>query len=241
MRLVIDAMIVVMLLALVGGVVWFVYQRRQDSARLNQTVRALEMLQDEVALQTALALPEAEDAQSTYPAEIDAAWFGAGKPINALAEPFHPWMGVAEQGDNSEHPADPVLDRSGQAMFWYNPTKGIVRARVPRQTTDERTLALYNRVNRTALAKLPAADSENEPAPANEHESLRQAEAEGGDERPADRPAQRSRLDREVMQEVTQVEPAIAEPGFEQWQLVEPQPKEPAPPPRRGPSLRGRE
>ena len=33
------------------------------------------------------------------------------------------------------------------AMFWYNPVRGIVRARVPDQTTDESTLSLYEQVN----------------------------------------------------------------------------------------------
>jgi hypothetical protein len=32
-------------------------------------------------------------------------------------------------------------------MFWYNPARGIVRARVPDQTTDEATLSLYESIN----------------------------------------------------------------------------------------------
>ena len=36
------------------------------------------------------------------------------------------------------------------AMFWYNPMKGIVRARVPETASDEAARALYAEVNGTA-------------------------------------------------------------------------------------------
>ena len=40
-------------------------------------------------------------------------------------------------------------------MFWYNPTNGVYRARVPAQANDRETLALYNSVNSAVLDTLP--------------------------------------------------------------------------------------
>jgi hypothetical protein len=48
---------------------------------------------------------------------------------------------------NPEH----VTCDGHRAAFWYNPYRGLVRARVERQHTDEATIALYNLVNGTSL------------------------------------------------------------------------------------------
>jgi hypothetical protein len=40
------------------------------------------------------------------------------------------------------------------AAFWYNPYKGILRARVPYDISDERALDLYNRVNGTSVSSI---------------------------------------------------------------------------------------
>jgi len=42
----------------------------------------------------------------------------------------------------------------GGAMFWYNPARGVIRARVPRTLSDADAVALYNDVNRTKVVEL---------------------------------------------------------------------------------------
>ena len=67
---------------------------------------------------------------------------------NKLAKDNSPWIELAMPGElDRNHPNDPTFRGGRGAMFWYNPVRGIVRARVPDQTTDEATFALYESIN----------------------------------------------------------------------------------------------
>jgi hypothetical protein len=48
-----------------------------------------------------------------------------------------------------------VIRGPEQAGFWYNPNRGVVRARVAPQFTQRATLDLYNELNNVALKDLP--------------------------------------------------------------------------------------
>jgi hypothetical protein len=39
-------------------------------------------------------------------------------------------------------------------MFWYNPYQGVIRTRVPAMISDQRSLDLYNRLNRCTLQSI---------------------------------------------------------------------------------------
>jgi hypothetical protein len=71
-----------------------------------------------------------------------------------------PWLDIAPPGDKSDHPSDPVITRGTQAGFWYNPNRGLFRARVAPQFNEEDTLELYNRLNNSNLRALPQPDFE---------------------------------------------------------------------------------
>ncbi len=93
-----------------------------------------------------------------WPNTIEGHWFGDAPPLNHLLTGDRPWVEIAPAEDaDRDHPADPVAFDTGGVKapsFWYNPYRGVVRARVAPQINDEQTLALYNRVNGVFLATL---------------------------------------------------------------------------------------
>ncbi|MFI4915280.1 MAG: hypothetical protein ACIAS6_02085 [Phycisphaerales bacterium JB060] len=93
-----------------------------------------------------------------WPNTIEGHWFDDDPPLNHLLTGDRPWVELAPAEDaDRDHPADPVaFDADGHraASFWYNPYRGVVRARVAPQINDEQTLELYNRVNGVFLATL---------------------------------------------------------------------------------------
>jgi len=52
------------------------------------------------------------------------------------------------------HPVNRLCDGPRTATFWYNPTTGVVRARVPHMVSDQRSLELYNYINGSQLDDL---------------------------------------------------------------------------------------
>ncbi|MEO1585350.1 MAG: hypothetical protein AAFR96_12375 [Planctomycetota bacterium] len=113
-----------------------------------------------------------------WPIAIDPAWFGDDLPLNPLVDADRPWLEVAARDQSGwEHPRPLFTIDRASAMFWYNPALGIVRARVPMQTTDGETLRLYNTINNASLSSINPAtfgdldaidltsiDIENDPA-----------------------------------------------------------------------------
>lgn len=93
-----------------------------------------------------------------WPNTIEGHWFEDDPPLNHLLSGDRPWVELAPAEDaDRDHPADPVaFDTDGHraASFWYNPYRGVVRARVAPQINEEATLTLYNRVNGVFLATL---------------------------------------------------------------------------------------
>jgi len=189
MRLVIDSIIALMLVGLLVGVM---VHHRQESAELGEVRavhEALARLHEAATLHRVL---DAEgDARRGYLRIVKPAWFGQELPVNVLVGHDHPWIDVAPPADLADHPPDPVADSSQQAGFWYNPNRGIFRARVRRQVSERQTLALYNRVNGCALSSAVP-----DPAPARQPVALAPADLttalaspEPGRVQPATRPS----------------------------------------------------
>lgn len=159
MRLFIDTLIALMALGLLGGVLWM----RSDDAELERGVekvrRSLEALH--TTAQYHGALGHLSNSPAGYPVHMMPDWFPEPLPVNALLSKKHPWIDLAPPGDNAIHPPDPVASREDQAGFWYNPNAGVFRARVPAEGGSKQKLELYNRVNHTDLAALPASDDEH--------------------------------------------------------------------------------
>ena len=158
MRLTIDTLIALMLVGLLGLVLadYRASTRKLDQER--QVRLALSCLSEQARYHGAMA--GADRRGPVFPATISPAWFKSELPANAVA-PGYAWLDVAPPGDLADDPPDPVLRRRSQAGFWYNPNRGVVRARVPGQRDPAEALDLYNQLNnsgRKDLAESAAAD-----------------------------------------------------------------------------------
>jgi len=149
MRIMIDSLIGLMLVAVVVAVVMLHHERRAGERSVAEVQNALQRLHDQAAYHS--ALQSAMAGHDTLLVHMHEAWFGEDLPTNELVSDDRPWLDLAPPGDLGVHPPDPIATGSKQAGFWYNPTTGVFRARVSPVGSEAETLALYNRVNGTSL------------------------------------------------------------------------------------------
>lgn len=149
MRLLIDTMIALMLVAAVGVGVMLHNDRKREARDIVQAQDSLQRLHEQAAYHS--TMQSAMAGQDTLLVDVQPKWFGQDLPTNPLVTEAQPWLDLAPPGDRSTHPPDPVVTGKEQAGFWYNPTNGIFRARVTPQTSEAQTIALYNEVNGSAL------------------------------------------------------------------------------------------
>lgn len=153
MRLLIDSLIAVMLVAILGAILVHYREEQTRILRYQQVHLTLASLQEQALFRGALG--EVETSPTHFPLEISVSWFDNRLPTNIMVPGRQPWLDIAPPEDSSDHPPDPVISRSDQAGFWYNPARGLFRARVMAQFTEEETLQLYNELNGTALRAFP--------------------------------------------------------------------------------------
>jgi hypothetical protein len=168
MRLIVDSLIAVMLAGILAGVLLYERGKAEDLEQCRVIHQGLADLQEAAIYHGALA----EDPRSStgFPLLVSPLWFDRQVPTNVTVPGRQPWLDIAPQGDMGEHPPDPVVTGPEQAGFWYNPNRGIFRARVAPQFSDQDTLALYNRLNSTPLRALPRSVD-----PARQPQAVRQA------------------------------------------------------------------
>lgn len=153
MRLVIDSLIAMMLVAILAGVILHYRQQQRVVVAYQRVHQDLSQLRESIIYHS--ALQRDENNPWGFVAHVSPEWFTQGLPMNTLVSGRHPWMDIAPPGDMHDHPPDPVIRRDSQAGYWYNPTRGVIRARVPEQFTEHATLTLYNQINSTSLLSLP--------------------------------------------------------------------------------------
>ncbi len=101
------------------------------------------------------ATEEIELNELGWPEVIDPRWFDGEPPRNVMLGARHPWMEVASTLEYAlDHPAQRVAINEQLAGLWYNPAKGIVRARVMQTVSDEKAIELYNRINGSSITEL---------------------------------------------------------------------------------------
>ena len=185
MRLMIDTLIALLAVAVLSTVLVAQHRERRELGEFDAAHRALASLHQELVYQAALG--EVTLTATGFPQRLDPGWFGHELPVNPLAPPPDwPWADVAAEGDRHDHPPDPVLVEPGQAGFWYNPNRGIVRLRVPEQLSRQRTLELYNALNNSALERLPDRGARQERAAAQTlHATPGRVYVSGGSPSPA--------------------------------------------------------
>ena len=153
MRILIDTLIAFMLIALIAGVLYYQHLDTVQEQDYQAIHSALTELNNLTCFHAAIGDVECNDRG--YAKTIYKSWFSDSLPRNHLADVDQPWIDFAPSGDYSDHPPDPVIRSSDQAGFWYNPNRGVFRARVLDRSNDQETLKIYNYVNQAALQFLP--------------------------------------------------------------------------------------
>jgi len=149
MRIVIDIMIGLMVVAVLATGVYLYNSRAQGEQTVQAVRSSLARLEQQAAYHT--TVQSAMAGRDVLLVHIDQRWFGEDVPTNPLLDANRPWIDLAPPGDVGQHPPDPVIYDEHQASFWYNPTTGTFRARVAPAASEAATLTLYNQVNTTAL------------------------------------------------------------------------------------------
>jgi hypothetical protein len=150
LRRIVDIAAVVAVTGILGLVGWHSYTQYEERSEVRRMPGELRRFEQVLALQAASG--QTQINTRGWPLTISPEWFGSDPPRNALVSHDRPWLEVAspEQADLADPVVRMTIDRS-VAAFWYNPFRGIVRARVPMQISDDRSLALYNAVNGRSL------------------------------------------------------------------------------------------
>ncbi len=132
---------------------WYQQQDKHQETQIHAAQRAVDRVSQEVKYRAAMG--KVELTLRGWPMTLDPQWFKGNPPQNPFAAVGSAWAEVAppEDCELTDPPIRLALDRSTPA-FWYNPCKGIVRARVSPTLSDEQALEIYNRINRTNLASL---------------------------------------------------------------------------------------
>ncbi len=153
MRFVSNVIFVVLFAALVATG-WLFYKHQvAEEVNFTDTRRAIEVMQH--AVNRRMAGEDGPLNEYGYPPTIEAAWFDGVVPANALLDHDRPWLEIATGDGLLElHPEFPLARDRDAAEFWYNPRRGVVRARVPQMVSDRKTLEIYNLVNDSELSHL---------------------------------------------------------------------------------------
>lgn len=153
MRLLIDTLVAVMTASVLAGIVWTYRAETAQERAVEECRQSVELLTQQVVLQGALR--QVPVSTAGYPLTVDPEWFKIELPENTLCGPGHPWLEVAGVEErNLEHPQVRAVTDKDTATFWYNPYQGVVRARVPYDSSDQAAVGLYNSVNGTRLDSL---------------------------------------------------------------------------------------
>lgn len=153
MRFVSNVIFVILFAALIAMGWLFQKHNAEEELKITDTKHALEVLQH--AVNRRMAGEDGPLNEFGYPPTIKADWFEDSIPTNPLLDRERPWLEIATGKECMQlHPSMPIADSTTKAEFWYNPRRGLVRARVPQMVSDRKTLEVYNRINSSELGRL---------------------------------------------------------------------------------------
>lgn len=148
MRLVVDCLIALIVLVVLATILVQQRARADQIGLIEETQHALHTIESKAIFHAGLG--DAALTRRGYPLSIDEMWFEQ-LPVNTLTGPTIVWIEVTAEDDIRAFNPHRITATDGRAAFWYNPYRGIVRARVPMQTSEQATVELYNMVNGTTL------------------------------------------------------------------------------------------
>lgn len=148
MRLVVDGLIALMLLAVLAAVLWHQRAQADRIGQVEATQRAIRTIESQALYHASLG--QVDVTRRGYPFEIDPAWFTT-RPVNHVGGGTSEWLESADDKDAARHQPHRITTGPDRAAFWYNAYRGVVRARVARQSSEQATVELYNLINGTSL------------------------------------------------------------------------------------------
>ncbi|MCC6579085.1 MAG: hypothetical protein IT440_01490 [Phycisphaeraceae bacterium] len=154
MRWMLDILAVVAMAAVLGVLLTHTREHQRQGLRRQAVQDALAKLTEQALV--AGATKGRPHTAMGYPFIASPTWFASqDAPVNVLAPRCNPWVDMAPTDDLALDPPDPVIVSPHQAGFWYNPGRGVFRARVQPQSSQRATLELYNMLNGRDLKMLP--------------------------------------------------------------------------------------
>ena len=181
LRIVIAILTGVMTAGIAGGYLWSKDSRESQAAGVQRARSAAETIQREIRIRAATGGVELNGRG--WPKTVDVDWWQGRPPQNPLVPGDRPWLEIAGPSESGlVHPPVRQSVRKSQAAFWYNPAKGVVRARVGPAVSDRIAVEVYNRVNGSSVAELfdTLWEAGNEDFAANEGEEGPGAPGEDG-------------------------------------------------------------
>ncbi len=153
MRWIRDIALLLLLIGLGAGVVWWQQEKREEQAKLDKTTADTQRLEREVRFHAATKTGVLN--ARGWPVTVDPAWFELDPPQNLVVSEDRPWVEIAGEDEAGLlHPLVRMTLDQKKAAFWYNPYQGVVRARVPISMTDDQATAMYNAVNRVSISSI---------------------------------------------------------------------------------------
>ncbi len=160
MRFIIDSLVALMLMGLALGAFLHLRAERAMRQKITLAQQELDRFQQQINFQATLG--EVERSAAGFPLTVLPEWFGENLPVNPLVSRGHPWVEISNESQATlAHPVERTAADHNVAQFWYNPYRGVLRARAPAGGTDGETLRLYNEVNGSDLTDLFAGETQS--------------------------------------------------------------------------------
>ena len=149
MRLLVDTLIALTLVAVLAAMLLQQRHNQEQLARVAAVQEAIRAIHSQALYRA--AVHEAEGLPNGYARFIDAAWFDHPPKNLLLSDGAYRWIDYPDETGRERFNPICIVAHGQRGAFWYNGYRGIVRARVPMQATDQATVDLYNLVNGTSL------------------------------------------------------------------------------------------
>jgi hypothetical protein len=138
MRLLVDTLIALMLVAVLAVLVIKQRVERSQLDRITAAQQSIHALESQALYRAAIG--DAEASTHGYALKLDPLWFTAA-PQNALLDDhaIRPWVDAVTEDESDRFNPAQIIATGSLASFWYNPSRGLVRARVPEQLSQQAT------------------------------------------------------------------------------------------------------
>ena len=132
------------LLAVAGA--WHHFERETDRDRLVEATRLARLrIHSEIRLRSALS--NANVTENGWIRAVDPHWFTPRPENSLLPGSDRAWLEVDHDADARMRRPRSLEAGPDDAQWWYNPMNGAVCARLPMQSSMDRTHALHRAVN----------------------------------------------------------------------------------------------